>query len=117
MDPLLEIAVAGVLFALIGFWIRPRGQRPLVAFAILWLLMLVTKTVLSLPAEDLPLHDFERSPLPGIVSGIAAVLPAGAVIHAGYSTLRASVLIPLSGVLYGIGALVGAALGLLIAMM
>ena len=116
MDPLLEIAVGSMLFALIGFVTRRQGQRPLLAFAMLWLLLLSAKTVISLPAADLPLHDFERSPLPGIFSGVAAVLLAGGTMLVGYSALRTSVLIPLSGALYGLGALAGAALGLLIAL-
>src|SRR5688572_26002572 len=71
----LLIVVAPGAFAMLMLCARKLGGvRAAAGFSIVWLAAACAVVFLTLPPADMPLHSFERSPVPGIVASLTGTL-------------------------------------------
>jgi hypothetical protein len=73
LEPLAFAVLATIAF-------RFGGRVGLAVAAIGWMAVRWMHILASLPAPDVPLHDFERSPVPGIAAMVAGTLAGGAFV-------------------------------------
>ena len=72
---LLGPSILFAVLALLGYSFR--GRRAVLVVAVLWVGAVSAYVVASLPPAEMPVHDFERSPAPGIAATVAGTV-AGA---------------------------------------
>jgi hypothetical protein len=76
MELLLLLLGPGAVFAMLAVSAKAlSGPRGALVVAMLWVAVLSTHVVASLPSHDVQVHSFERSPAMGIAATLAGRLP------------------------------------------
>ena len=102
-----------LLFSAAAVVVQQRlGRRGLAAWAGIWFLALSWHAVAAVPSHNLPLHDFERSPLPGVAMALGSTTAAAVVVLVSKRTFGA----PAQALLGAVGYFGGAVVGLLVGM-
>jgi hypothetical protein len=72
-----EFLLAPVVFAALAVLThRAVGARGVVALAAVWAAMLSAYILASVPGSDVPLHSFERTPLPALIATVSGTVVA-----------------------------------------
>ena len=70
-----------LVFAVLAILVcRGLGRYGLVAFAIAWVAGLAMYILASAPGAEVPLHDFERTPVPALAATVAGTLATTAFV-------------------------------------
>ena len=81
MSPRTALLLVPLVFAVLALLVyRVLGRYGLVAFAIAWVAGLATYILASVPGAEVPLHDFERTPVPALAATVAGTLAATAFV-------------------------------------
>jgi hypothetical protein len=81
MSPQTELLLVSLSFAALANLVyRVLGRYGLVALAIAWVMGMAMYILASLPGPEVPLHDFERTPVPALAATVAGTLAATAFV-------------------------------------
>lgn len=73
---MLELLLPPLVFAVLANLVSPYGRPWLAAIAIAWVAVLSARILASVPGPEVPLHSFERTPVPELLAVLAATLAA-----------------------------------------